>query len=253
MPWSGRAIAPDGNDYPPRRSSDISVCGRFAIGEIRDLVPRFSIDSPIADMPRPRYNIAPTQDAPIVIDHRHRQLLMMRFGLIPFWSKDARIGVRLINARVETAKEKPVFRSCLEDRRCLVPTTGFYEWGPSARGREPYFVRLKSEKLFAMAGLYDHWMDPRGDLVHSFTILTTSANDLMAPIHDRMPVILNIEDEKEWAAPVPLGDGELERIGKPFPSERMELYRVSREVNDLSKDSDELISPAGEVRQRTLF
>lgn len=229
------------------------MCGRFTIGEVRDLVQRFSIDAPIADMPRPRYNIAPTQEAPAIISHGHAQLLMMRFGLIPFWAKDAKIGTRLINARVETVTEKPVFRSGLKDRRCLIPTTGFYEWESTSRVKVPYFVRLKGEKFFAMAGLYDHWMDPRGDMVHSFVILTTAANDLMAPVHDRMPVILEVEDEKEWAEPVPLKEGELERIAAPFPSESMEMYEVSRAVNDLGRDTADLIRPVSSAKQRTLF
>lgn len=229
------------------------MCGRFAIGEVEDLVQRFSIDAPIADLPRPRYNIAPTQEAPVVINHGHNQLLMMRFGLVPFWAKDAKIGPRLINARIETVREKPVFRSSLKDRRCLVPTTGFYEWEPTSRGKVPYFVRLKGEKVFAMSGLYDHWMDPRGDMVHSFAILTTAANELMAPLHDRMPVILEVEDERGWSEPAPLKEGELERFAAPFPPERMEMYQVSRAVNDLGKDSADLIRPVSDIRQRTLF
>jgi len=227
------------------------VCGRFTIGEIKELVPRFSISNQIPDMPRPRFNIAPTQDVPIVISRSPHQLVMMRWGLIPFWAKDPKIGSRMINARSETVAERPAFRASLKEHRCLVPTTGFYEWKPTGKGKVPFFIRRTDEKLFAMAGLYDHWKDPAGEEVLSFTILTTAANDLMAPIHDRMPVVLSREDEEKWVRSSPLEDGELERMARPYPSSQMEAYPVSRAVNDLTKDSEELIRPAERVGGRT--
>jgi putative SOS response-associated peptidase YedK len=219
------------------------VCGRFTIGEIKDLLPRFSVESPVADMPRPRYNIAPTQDVPIIIRRSPNQLIMMRWGLIPFWSKDEKVGSKLINARAETVAERPAFRTSVKDKRCLVPTTGFYEWKDTGKGKVPYLARRTDEKLFAMAGLYDHWKDPYGKEVLSFTIITTAANELMADIHDRMPVILAREDESEWLEPSPLPKDEMERLFRPFPSEKMEAYQVSKAVNDASKDSAELVRP----------
>ncbi|MDW5563037.1 MAG: SOS response-associated peptidase [Methanomassiliicoccus sp.] len=218
------------------------MCGRFTIGEIKDLIPRFSIDAPIADMPRPRYNLAPTQDAPIVIRNSPNRLVMMRWGLIPHWAKDPRIGSRMINARAEGVAERPAFRASLKDRRCLVPTTGFYEW--AADGKVPYLAKLKDEGLFAMAGLYDRWRDPSGGEVLSFTIITTVPNALMAPIHGRMPVILSHEDEEVWLGPAPLEGSDMDRIFRPFPAERMEAYPVSRAVNDLHHDSEDLMRPA---------
>jgi putative SOS response-associated peptidase YedK len=220
------------------------MCGRFTIGEIKELITRFSIDTPIADMPRPRYNLAPTQDAPIVVRASPNRLVMMRWGLIPFWAKDAKIGSRMINARAESLAERPAFRGSLKDRRCLVPTTGFYEW-KAADGKVPYLARVKESRLFAMAGLYDRWKGPSGQEVHSFTIVTTSANELMSPIHDRMPVILSREDEDAWLAPGPLDDATRGRLLRPFPPERMEAYPVSGMVNDLSNDSEELVRPLG--------
>lgn len=220
----------------------IRMCGRFTIGEIKDLITRFSIDAPIADMPRPRYNLAPTQDAPVVVRGSNR-LVMMRWGLIPFWAKDPKVGSRMINARAEGVAERPAFRASLKDRRCLVPTTGFYEWKSSAGGKAPYLARVRDERLFAMAGLYDRWRDPSGAEVHSFTIITTAANDLMSGIHDRMPVILRREDENAWLEPGPLDSATRERMFAPFPSDRMEAYPVSRAVNDVSKDSEELTRP----------
>src|SRR5512138_124256 len=155
-------------------------------------------------MPRPRFNIAPTQDVPIIIRRSPNQLVMMRWGLIPFWAKDEKIGSKLINARAESVAERPAFRTSMKDKRCLVPTTGFYEWKDTAKGKQPYLAKRKDETLFAMAGLYDRWKDHSGNEVLSFTIITTAANDLMAEIHDRMPVVLSRGDEELWLTPGPL-------------------------------------------------
>jgi putative SOS response-associated peptidase YedK len=229
------------------------MCGRFTVGEIKDLVPRFSIDTPVASMPRPRYNLAPTQDAPIVIRASPNRLVMMRWGLIPFWAKDAKIGSRMINARAEGLTEKPAFRASLKQRRCLVPTTGFYEWKSAPGGKEPYLARVVDDKLFAMAGLYDRWKDPQGNEVLSFTIITTAANKVMASIHDRMPVILSREDEEVWLASGELDAAERERILRPYPSERMEAYPVSKRVNDLSNDSADLVRPIHRTEEAKWF
>lgn len=220
-----------------------SVCGRFTIGEIKELMTRFSIGEPIADMPRPRFNVAPTQDTPVVIGRSPNRLVMMRFGLIPFWAKDERIGPRLINARAETVAEKAAFRASLKDRRCLVPTTGFYEWKRVGNDKVPYLFRLRDEKLFAMAGLYDRWRSPTGETISSFTIVTTGANEIVSQAHDRMPVVLRREDEALWLAPGPLEKEIGDRLFQAFPSDRMESYPVSRLVNDLRNDSEDLVRP----------
>jgi putative SOS response-associated peptidase YedK len=229
------------------------VCGRFTIGEIKELIPRFSIESPLADMPQPRYNLAPGQDAPIVIRRSPNHLVMMRWGLIPFWSKDEKTGSKLINARAETVAERPAFRASLKDKRCLVPTTGFYEWKDTGKGKVPYLAHRTDEKLFAMAGLYDHWKDPYGKEVLSFTIITTAANELMAGIHERMPVVLSREDEGTWLEPGPLPGDELKRLFKPFPSEKMDAHPVSRAVNDVSNDSPDLVRPTEPVKAEKWF
>jgi putative SOS response-associated peptidase YedK len=228
------------------------MCGRFTIGEIKELITRFSIDAKIADMPRPRYNLAPTQDAPIVVHTSPNRLVMMRWGLIPFWAKDPRIGSRMINARAESVAQRPAFRVSLKERRCLVPTTGFYEW-KAADGKTPYLARVKDDNLFAMAGLYDRWKDPSGAEVLSFAIITTAANELMSSIHDRMPVILSREDEVKWLSPGPLDDGDRERMFLPYPPGRMEAYPVSKMVNDISKDSAELVRPLSQARSAQWF
>jgi len=197
--------------------------------------------------------VAPTQSSPVVVRRSPNRLIMMRFGLIPFWAKDQKIGSRLINARAETIAERPAFRAALKDRRCLVPTTGFYEWKDGENGKTPYFARLKDDKLFAMAGLFDRWKAPSGEEIHSFTIITTNANDLLSEVHDRMPVILSREDEVVWLEPGTLEAAERERVLSPFPSERMETYPVSRQVNDLSRDSEELIRPVPQAAGRKWF
>jgi putative SOS response-associated peptidase YedK len=219
------------------------MCGRFTLGEVKELAIRFSVDHPLADVPRLRYNIAPGQDVPIVVAEGSRSLTLMRWGLVPFWAKDPKVGNRMINARSETVTEKPAFRSAMKARRCIVPTTGFYEWKGAGDGKRPYLARLKEEGLFGMAGLYERWTSPQKADMLSFTILTTEANDLMAGIHDRMPVILYRRDEEAWLTPEPLDAIELERIFTPFSSDRMEAYEVSTRVNDASVEGEELIAP----------
>ena len=230
------------------------MCGRFTLGEVKDLAVRFSIDHPLADMPTRRYNIAPGQDVPVVAADGSRSLTLMRWGLVPFWAKDPKVGNRMINARSESVAEKPAFRSAMKSRRCIVPTTGFYEWKRAKDGKQPYLARLKDEGLFGMAGLYERWTSPQKAEIISFTILTTEPNDLMADIHSRMPVILDRRDEEAWLRPEPLEASELKRIFAPFPSERMEAYEVSARVNDASIEGEELIAPIKKASvQASLF
>lgn len=231
----------------------MSMCGRFTLGEIKELVTRFSIDHPLADMPKPRYNISPGQNVPIVVEEGSRSLIIMRWGLVPSWAKDPRIGNRMINARSESAADKPAFRSAMKARRCIVPTTGFYEWKKGSDGKRPYIARLKDERLFGMAGLYGKWKSPQGSEMLSFTILTTTANHLMSSIHERMPVILDRQDEGVWLEQGPLDADELERIFTPFPSERMEAYEVSTRVNDASVEGEDLIDPVRTAGVQTVL
>ncbi len=230
------------------------MCGRFTLGEVKELAVRFSIDHPLVDVPRPRYNIAPGQDVPIVSSEGSRSLTLMRWGLVPFWAKDPKIGDRMINARSESVAEKPAFRRAMKARRCIVPTTGFYEWKRTGDGKQPYLARLKDERLFGMAGLYERWISPQEAEMLSFTILTTAANGLLADIHGRMPVILDRRDEETWLAPGPLDASELERIFAPYPPERMVAYAVSARVNDASVEGEELMAPVKKANvQAALF
>ena len=230
------------------------MCGRFTLGEVKELAVRFSIDHPLVDVPRPRYNIAPGQDVPIVSSEGSRSLTLMRWGLVPFWAKDPKIGDRMINARSESVAEKPAFRRAMKARRCIVPTTGFYEWKRTGDSKQPYLARLKDERLFGMAGLYERWISPQEAEMLSFTILTTAANGLLADIHGRMPVILDRRDEETWLAPGPLDASELERIFAPYPPERMVAYAVSARVNDASVEGEELMAPVKKANvQAALF
>jgi putative SOS response-associated peptidase YedK len=218
------------------------MCGRYALVVAGDgsLQRRFSLEE-LLDDPAPRFNVAPTQTLPVVVRHSPNHLETMRWGLIPSWAKDPSVGNRMINARAETVAEKPAFRRPFRSRRCLVPASGFFEWKREGTGKQPYFIHLTDEPLFAFAGLYDIWHDPQGQEVRSYTILTTDANDLMAPIHDRMPVILAREDEDDWLDPDIREPERLLPLLRPYPARAMEAYPVSRAVNSPMHDAPDVL------------
>lgn len=219
------------------------MCGRFTLIFDSEFFKRFVLQARSADLST-RYNIAPTQEVPIIVNDGGNKVFMMRFGLIPSWSKEKKTKYSLINARSETVTKKPVFRRLLAKHRCLVPTTGFYEWKKIGGRKVPYFIRLKGQDYFALAGLWDRWKDPKGEEIRSFAIITTKANDELSKIHPRMPVILRREDEGLWLSDGVLSDEGLEKLFQPFPSHLMESYPVSPAVNSVKNDSVELIAPA---------
>jgi putative SOS response-associated peptidase YedK len=218
------------------------MCGRYAIVLAGDgtLQRRFSLEE-LRDDPQPRFNAAPTQTLPVVTRNSPNRVEMMRWGLIPSWAKDPSIGSRMINARAETVAEKPAFRKPLRSQRCLVPASGFFEWKREGGGKTPHFIHLPGEPLFAFAGLYDVWRDPDGQVVKSYTILTTEPNDLMADIHNRMPVILRREDEGEWLSPENTEPEHLLPLLRPYPASEMATYPVSRMVNSPSNDTPDIL------------
>ncbi len=218
------------------------MCGRYALILVGDgtLQRRFSLGELLPDTP-PRYNVAPTQTLPVVVRHSPNRIEMMRWGLIPSWAKDASIGSRMINARAETVAEKPAYRKPLRSQRCLVPASGFYEWKREGAGKQPYFIHVKDEPLFAFAGLYDCWRDPNGQTVLSYTIITTAANAITAPVHDRMPVILQQEDEGTWLDPDVTEPGHLLSLLRPYSAREMEAYPVSSAVNSPRNDTPDLL------------
>ena len=191
-----------------------------------------------------RYNVAPTQIVPVVVagGNGSRRLVHMRWGLVPNWATTLDVGYRMINARAETAAEKPAFGESLRQRRCVVAADGFYEWQKTAGGKQPYLLRLLDGAPFGFAGLWDCWRDPRGSLLETFTIVTTTANTLVQTIHDRMPVILNRRHREEWLTPR-IEVHALKRLCEPYPASAMEAVPVSAYVNNIANDSLECLRP----------
>ena len=221
------------------------MCGRYTqTAKLQDLMDRFGIDEPDFEL-APRYNLAPSQDAPVVGVNPNtpdtRTLRLMRWGLVPYHGRDA--AKPIINARAETLAQRPAFRWLLPRRRCLVPADGFYEWRKEGRMRTPMRFTLRSAEVFAFAGLWDRWLQPDGTPLHSFTIVTTSPNSLLERVHDRMPAILRPEDEAKWLDPAVTAPATLSQLLKPYPAELMDGYCVSRAVNSSVNDSLECIAP----------
>jgi putative SOS response-associated peptidase YedK len=193
----------------------------------------------------PRYNIAPTQLIATVANNNREELDLFRWGLVPSWAKDAAIGNRLINARAETLAEKPSFRAAYRRRRCLILADGFYEWqaNPLGGAKTPYLVRLESGGPFAFAGLWEIWSAPDGSRLLSCTIITTRPNELVAPIHKRMPVILPPEAYDRWLSAEEEPSERLQPLLGPYPAEEMVAYPVSRVVNNPANDIPECVIP----------
>ena len=221
------------------------MCGRYTlIADLGDLAQRFEFDGSDFSYD-PGYNIAPTESVLTVRNLDGREAAFMKWGLIPFWAKDTKIGSRMINARAETVAEKPAFRNALKRRRCLVLADGYYEWQKTPVGKRPYRIILKSGEPFAFAGLWETWRDPQGIVVPSCTIITTAANDFLAPIHDRMPVILPREREGLWLEPRLEDAASLTGILAPYPDEGMDAYEVSTMVNYARNDGPDVIARVG--------
>ncbi len=230
------------NKVIPRGSLAKIVCGRYALAFIQGFKTRFEVMDLLAKL-EPRFNIAPTEEAPVIINEGIVRAVSMRWGLIPSWAKDMKIGNRLINARSETLSTKPAFRAAFKKRRCLVPTTGFYEWKDTESGKIPYYVHLKDNSMFALAGLYEHWRPTDGQLLRTYAIVTTKSNELSVEIHNRMPVILRRKDEAKWISDGILEGDDIGRIFEPYPASRMEYHEVSKDVNNARNEGEELILP----------
>lgn len=218
------------------------MCGRYAqAASIETLAARFQLEPPDFPVP-PRYNIAPTQNVPVIMSEDKRRLRLLRWGLIPRWAKDPSIGARMINARAETIREKPSFKTPFERNRCLVPADGFYEWKKeSVSGQKtPMLFKLKDGGPFAFAGLFDRWRGPDGKETTSFAIITTTANETVAPIHERMPVILLGKAESAWLDPKTPPDDAM-RLLVPYPCEDISVRPVSKTVNSPRNDSPDCL------------
>ena len=225
------------------------MCGRYTYfpGEFSDLRLTWNVDEVFGLDLKPRYNIAPTQEAPVIVQmDGKRTLELFRWGLIPWWATDPAIGNRMINARAETLAEKPAFNNLLGNRHCLVLADGFYEWRKEGKGKVPMRFKLKSGEPFAFAGLWDSWKQPDGSLLRTYTIVTTEPNDVLRPIHDRMPAILSNDDAQNWLAV----DDEIAHalsLLKPYPPEKMEGYQVSPLVNNPRNDLPECVQPISDL------
>jgi putative SOS response-associated peptidase YedK len=213
------------------------MCGRFTLRtSARDLVEIFQLLRTL-DVP-PRYNIAPTQNVLVIRQvNKFREPSLLRWGLVPSWSKDPKSGPPLINARAETLIEKPTFRSAFSKRRCLIPADGFYEWKKGeGKTKQPFYIRLVKDEPFAFAGLWEWWKGSDSSAVESCTIVTTEANSRLRELYDRMPVILHEEDYDRWLDPGLTDAALLQPLLVPFPYEQMTLYPVSPFVNSSRND-----------------
>jgi putative SOS response-associated peptidase YedK len=226
------------------------MCGRYRLS--REVIAE-TFDVPPDDLVNwdPRYNIAPTQDVPIIRQDPKkpvRKLSYARWGLIPYWSKDASGAARMINARSETTATTPAFRDALKWRRCLVPADGFYEWKKSGKTKQPFCFEVGEGKLFAFAGIWERWKDPKGNWIESCSILTTKANALAATVHDRMQVILDSNDYDLWLDPGMTDVQALNDLLKPYDASQMRSYPVSAKVNNVAND-DAQCSESVELRE----
>lgn len=221
------------------------MCGRVTVRTSpQQLVQELGLSGARASLERPRYNLSPTQLMPVVPNDGERMLDVFRWGLIPSWAKDASIGNKLINARGETVAEKPSFRSALKRRRCLVVVDGWYEWKQTTKPKTPYLFHRKDGKPLTLAGLWEEWTAPdTGEVVRTCTIITTGPNALMAPIHDRMPVILTPEGRELWLRPEPQEAATLLPLLVPNADEPLDTYEVARVVNSPANDVPECAAP----------
>ncbi|MBY0122491.1 SOS response-associated peptidase [Bacillus sp. S/N-304-OC-R1] len=221
------------------------MCGRFTLtASFEQIIDRFQIEQFIEeDLFSPSYNVAPSQSVLSVInDGSKNRLGFLRWGLIPSWAKDEKIGYKMINARAETLHEKPSFRQAYKNRRCLIIADSFYEWKRhDDNTKTPMRIKLKSDELFAMAGLWEQWKSPDGTSIFSCSVITTTPNELVKDIHDRMPVILKPEDERVWLDRTITNTAYLDKLLKPIDQELMEAHEVSPLVNSPKNNSVELI------------
>ncbi|MGE8080876.1 SOS response-associated peptidase [Peribacillus loiseleuriae] len=219
------------------------MCGRFTLfTDIEEIISRFDIQAPFNDDYQFSYNVAPSHSVlSIINDGSKNRLGYLRWGLIPFWAKDEKIGYQMINARAETLAEKPSFKNAYKKKRCLILADSFYEWKKTPERKIPMRIKLKDSVPFGMAGLWESWKSPESKTIYTCSVITTFPNELMSTIHDRMPVILKSEDQKVWLDPSINDPDFLQQYLKPFDSEQMEAFEVSSEVNSPKNNSANLI------------
>jgi putative SOS response-associated peptidase YedK len=226
------------------------VCGRFVqVSSPELLVERFNVDEAAAPHHEPSYNVAPRASVyavrdRVVDDNRRRYLSELRWGLVPSWAKDPKIGDRMINARAESLADKPAYERAFRLHRCLVPADGFYEWQQRGRRKQPMFIHRRDGEPMAFAGLWAAWRapeEPEGEWLRSCAIVTTAANEVLAPLHDRMPVVLEERDRDAWLNPTAGDLDSLDRLLVPASNDVLTLYPVSSAVNSADNDGPELV------------
>jgi putative SOS response-associated peptidase YedK len=232
------------------------MCGRYRLSRRKQIIEEH-FDALAEEDWVPRYNIAPTQPVPVIRQspkEPRREVSILRWGLIPSWSKDQSGAASMINARSETAATKPAFRDALMTRRCLIPADGFYEWQKMGKQKLAWCFEINEGDLFAFAGLWDRWKDPAGNWIKSCSILTTTANAVTRAVHDRMPVILDPHDYDLWLDPGMRNVDAASELLKPFDAQLMRAYPVSSRVNHVANDDAECSTPADPTpRQDALF
>ncbi|MCL4146839.1 UNVERIFIED_CONTAM: hypothetical protein GTU68_065492 [Idotea baltica] len=236
------------------------MCGRSSLTKTeKELEARFNATFYSDELerynPLPSFNVAPTHFHPVITNVEQNHIRLFRWGLIPNWAKDTKIGYKMINARKETITEKNAFKYALKQKRCLVPMDGFYEWKKLGKNKQPYYIRTIDQEIFCCAGLWEVWQSPRDEVVESFTIITQEPNSMLKDIHDRMPAILLHEQEELW-----LDDSippeELLNMITPYPQELMEAYPVANRVGKVSENDVDLLKrvpPIENIQQGDLF
>lgn len=220
------------------------MCGRYTLAHPAKINERFGAGILGSRNLSPNYNVAPGQTMPVVIDVEGKsELRLMKWGLVPSWAKEAKIGFKMINARSEGIETKPSFRHAYKSQRCLVPASGFYEWKKSSSAKIPYYITLAKQDLFGFAGLWEHWQQPNGQSLETYTIITTQANKDMDSIHDRMPVVLKQEYEDDWLNSKNQDPEFLRQLVQSSRDTAFVLTKVSDQVNKVANNYTELINP----------
>ncbi len=229
------------------------MCGRFTLTVDPDSIQLAFKLASIEGCDLPRYNIAPSQRVAVITDRDPQSLSFMKWGLVPSWAKDPKIGYRMINARSETAAEKPSFRAAFKRRRCLIPADGYYEWRKQGNKKTPMYIQHADREVFAFAGLWESWKQPDETWLHTCTILTTEANEKIRPIHHRMAVIIEPQDYQLWLAPRELKPPEWQPLMFGPRPEQLTFHEVSTRVNSPANDDPTLVLPLESTSQQSLF
>ncbi len=221
------------------------MCGRFEIHSTLEIIAQlFGIDD-ITVAYTPNYNIAPSQDILLVVKNGKKRLVSSKWGFVPSWSKELKTGYKMINARAETVATNQSFKHAFECQRCLVVSDGFFEWKEEGPAKKPYYIRLKARQPFGLAGLYNIWTSPEGEEICTSTIITTDANELVQPLHNRMPAVIPPDKYDLWLDSSVHDKDILNPLLKPYPSGKLELYRVTQKMNSFKYNDPENIIPAG--------